>query len=101
MIKRTFDFSNLGLHTLWDESLYNFGLDRRGFMLSIVLIVLVWAVSMLQEKFDKDGKTIRDVVAEQNIVFRWALYLGAFAGILILGIYGSGYNASAFVYGQF
>lgn len=101
MIKRTFDFSNLGLHTLWDESLYNFGLDRRGFMLSVILIVLVWAVSMLQEKFDKDGKTIRDVVAEQNIVFRWALYLGAFAGILILGIYGSGYNASAFVYGQF
>ena len=37
----------------------------------------------------------------QNIIFRWILYFGLIFGIIIFGIYGSGYNAGAFVYGQF
>lgn len=101
IIKRTFDFRNFGLHTMWDESLYSFGLDRHDFTLSIILIALIWVVSMLQEKFAKDGKGIRDVVGEQNLVFRWILYFGLIFGIIILGKYGSGYNAGTFVYGQF
>ena len=40
---------------------------------------------MLQEKFDKDNKTVRDVIAEQNIVFRW-VYIRTIAGILILNV---------------
>ncbi len=101
IIKRTFDIRNFGLHTLWDESLYSFGLDRHGFTLSLILIALVWAVSMLQEKFAKEDKGIRDVVCEQNLIFRWILYFGLIFGIIIFGIYGAGYNAGAFVYGQF
>lgn len=65
------------------------------------LVALVWGVSMLQEKFDKDGMTIRDVIAKQNILFRWLLYLALIAGILVFGMYGSGYNAGAFFYGKF
>lgn len=96
IIKRTFDFRNLSLHTMWDDSLYTFGLDRHGFTLSLLLIALIWVVSMLQERM-----CIRDEIAKQNIIFRWILYLGLIAGILIFGIYGSGYDAGAFVYGQF
>ena len=101
IMKRTFDFRHFGLHTLWDESLYTFGLDRHGFTLSLILIALVWVVSMLQEKFEKDGKGIRDVVCEQNLIFRWILYFGLIFGIIIFGIYGSGYDAGSFVYGKF
>lgn len=96
IIKRTFDLSNFGIHSIFDESLYNYGLDKYGFILSLLLIVLVWAVGMLQEKM-----CIRDEIAKQNIVLRWVLYLMLIAGILIFGIYGSGYDASSFVYGQF
>ena len=101
IMKRTFDFRHFGLHTLWDESLYTFGLDRHGFTLSLILMALVWVVSMLQEKFEKDGKGIRDVVCEQNLIFRWILYFGLIFGIIIFGIYGSGYDAGSFVYGKF
>ena len=66
IIKRTFDFRNFGLHTMWDESLYSFGLDRHVFTLSLLLIGLVWAVSMLQEKFAVEGK---DVYKRQ--VYNW------------------------------
>lgn len=96
IIKRTFDFSNFGINSLFDESLYNYGLDRYEFILSILLIFLVWAVSMLQERM-----CIRDEIAKQNIVFRWIIYLIPIAGIFVWGIYGSGFDASAFVYGQF
>lgn len=96
IIKRTFDFKNFNLHMLLDSSLYDFGLDKNGFILSILLIALMWVVGMLQEKMN-----IRDEIAKQNIVFRWTLYLMLIASILVFGIYGSGYDASAFVYGQF
>lgn len=101
ILGRAFDLRHLNLHTLWDESLYSYGLDRHDFNLSLVLIALIWGVSMLQEKFDKDNKSIRDVIAEQNLIFRWILYLGLIAGILIWGIYGTGYDAGAFFYGRF
>lgn len=96
IIQRTFDFKNLSLYTMWDESLYTYGLDRHGFTLALLLIVLVWIVGMLQEKM-----CIRDFIGKQNLVFRWIMYLGLIASILIFGIYGSGYDAGAFVYGQF
>jgi D-alanyl-lipoteichoic acid acyltransferase DltB (MBOAT superfamily) len=101
ILRRTFDFRHLSLHTLWDESLYTYGLDRYNFTLALILIGVVWCVSMLQEKFDKENLCIRDVIAQQNIVFRWILYLGLIAAILIFGMYGTGYNAGAFFYGQF
>lgn len=96
IIKRTFDIRKLSLHTIWDESLYTYGLDRYGFALAILLIALIWVVSMLQEKMN-----IRDELAKQNIIFRWILYLVLIIAILIFGIYGSGYDAGAFVYGNF
>ena len=94
-------FRQFGLHTLLDESLYSYGLDQHNFTLAMLLVALVWGVSMLQEKFNKDGMTIRDVIAKQNILFRWLLYLALIAGILVFGMYGSGYNAGAFFYGKF
>lgn len=100
-LKRMFNFRQFGLHTLLDESLYSYGLDQHNFTLAMLLVALVWGVSMLQEKFDKDGMTIRDVIAKQNILFRWLLYLALIAGILVFGMYGSGYNAGAFFYGKF
>ena len=44
---------------------------------------------------------IRDEIAKQNLVFRWALTLLLILAIITFGVYGEGYNASAFVYGQF
>lgn len=101
MLKRGFNLRYFNLHMLFDESLYSFGLDRNGFNLMVLLIFMIWGVGMLQEKFDKDKKTIRDVIAEQNLIFRWICYLALIAGIIVFGIYGSGYNAGAFFYGKF
>ena len=97
IIGRTFDLRHHALYKLWDGSLYTYGLDRPNFVLAILLIALIWAVGMAQER----GIGIRDWIAKQNLVFRWALYLGIIAAIFIFGMYGEGYDAAGFVYQQF
>lgn len=79
-----------------DGSLYGYGLDRPNFCLVIILIAIMWAVSMLQKKV-----CIREWFSSQNIVFRWAVLYIAIFSIVLFGIYGPGYNASSFIYGQF
>ena len=55
------------------------------------------AVSFMQER----GIKIRETLAKQNLVFRWIIYWIAIFGILTFGVYGSGYDASQFIYFQF
>lgn len=78
---------------LFDETLYTFGLDRKNFILVLFLFLLLWGVSMLQEK-----GSLRLRISEYNIVFRWMIYYIAIVAIVVLGIYGPGYDASSFVY---
>ncbi len=78
---------------LVDESLYTFGLDRKNFLLALFLFFILWGVSMLQEK-----GSLRLRISEYNVVFRWMIYYIAIIAIIVLGIYGPGYDASSFVY---
>ncbi len=81
---------------LVDGTMYTYGLNARNFWLAVICIAVLWAVSMMQERF-----SVREKLSEQNIVFRWAVvYLAIFA-ILIFGIYGIGYDATDFMYQQF
>ena len=81
---------------LFDQSLFTYGLTASQWIVIVVGLLIVWVISSIQEK-----RSVRVLLAEQNIVFRWAvIYLAIFA-ILIFGIYGPGYDASAFVYMQY
>ncbi len=94
---RMFNFRNPALYTLWDGSMYTYGLDQYAYYLAWLLIAMLWGIGMVQER----GVVIRDWIGKQNLLFRWVLYLLLIASILILGVYGKGYDASKFVYGAF
>lgn len=81
---------------LVDDSLYQFGLSRKEFWLIIVCILLLWAVSMMQERF-----SVREMLSRQNIVFRWGIIYLAIFSIFIFGVYGIGFDAAAFLYTQY
>lgn len=81
----------------FDGSLYQLGLDRINFQLMLLTVILLLVVDLVQER----GIQIRETIARQNIVFRWAVYYLAFFSIVIFGIYGPGYNASSFIYQNF
>lgn len=80
-----------------DRSLYQFGLDGSDFTLLLLGLLLLVAVSVLQEK----GVRIRAALDRQNIVFRWLLLYGLIIAIVVFGIYGPAYNPAAFIYGGF
>lgn len=90
-------FSEFNIWVFFDQSLYQYGLDRKDFWLAVYSIILLLVVSILKER----GIQIRESVAQRNIIIRWIVYYVAFFSIVIFGIYGAGYNASDFVYMKF
>ena len=74
----------------------NFGMTDADVLAAIVGVIVLWIVDMLQEKM-----SIRETLAKQHIVLRWVIiYVGLFA-VILMGIYGPGYDASSFIYEQF
>ena len=81
---------------LVDGSLLKFGLGAPSLVLLAASLIILWGVSMMQERF-----SVREAFAKQNLVFRWTvLYLAIFS-ILIFGVYGIGFDAAAFIYTQY
>ena len=81
---------------LFDGTLYEFGIEARSFMALILCIVLVMVIEHFQEKGN-----IREMLSQQHIIVRWSIYLGVIALVAVLGVYGPGYSATQFLYGQF
>ena len=90
-------FSTFNPWIFFDGSLYNMGVDERNFGLMLMLILLVAAVDIINER----GQTVRGIIARQQLPFRWIIYLAAIAAIIVLGMYGPGFNMSSFIYAQF
>ena len=90
-------FTHVNPWIFWDGSLLNAGLDGANFLLSLLLITLLLVV----EHSQVTRGSIRDRVATLKLPVRWVVWYGLLAGILILGIYGPGYNASSFAYMNF
>lgn len=80
----------------WDGTFYRMGLDFKDYMVLLLGLNIVWKVSRMQEK-----GSVRERIAKKPIVLRWAIYYAAIFAIFIFGMYGSGYDASAFIYAQF
>ena len=96
MWKRFFEVINPWI--LFDGSIYNLGLaeiDVKILFFSVVLLIIVGII-----KIEK-GEEIRVLIASQNIVFRWGIYIALLLIVVIYGKYGPGYSASEFIYKGF
>ena len=80
-----------------DGVLFSYGVNQREFFILFLALLVLLAVGILQER----GVKIRETIAKQNVAFRWMLVLGLIAVILVFGVYGPDYDASAFIYGEF
>lgn len=95
MIKRT--LTNPNPWVFFDGSFLELGLEYKDFYVLYIAILVLLVVGIMQEK----GIHIREKIAEQNLYFRWMIYIGAVVAVLVYGNYGSGYSASEFIYQQF
>lgn len=89
-------FAEFNFHILFDGSLANIGLDKPDLMVLVVSLLVLFVISLLQQK-----GSVREMLARQNLVFRWGVILALIFSILIFGYYGPGYDATSFIYGQF
>lgn len=80
----------------FDGSLLKLGLDGANFGAVVISLGILLIVSALQEK-----GSVREMLAQQNLVFRWIILLGLIFGIILLGMYGPGYDAQSFIYERF
>ena len=95
MFKSVFTLDNM--EKLFNGELFKIGFESSDFIVLAIGFLIMFVVSLLQEK----GYNLREKISKQNIVFRWVLYYGIIFSIIIFGIYGPGYAASDFIYGQF
>lgn len=84
-----------------DGSLLRLGLDAQDFTVGLLSLGVLLAVSLLHSRFKAQGKTVRGVLAGQNLVFRWLVYYMLVFSVLIFGFYGPGYDAGEFIYQNF
>lgn len=81
----------------WTNGSYlKHGLDAKDLDVLVFSLAVLAVVSILQER-----GSVRRMLAQQTLWFRWTIYLLGIFSTLIFGIYGPGYNASQFIYMQF
>ncbi|MCM1146080.1 MAG: MBOAT family protein, partial [Lachnoclostridium sp.] len=93
--------ANLGILSFFDpETLLGINTmvltEKNFYVMLLGLVFLMWV-----DYRKIQGTDFHAVLARQNIWFRWLVYYGLIFVILIFGIYGPQYDASAFIYFQF
>ena len=91
ILKRT--VSNFAPAALINGAVFQQGLGKKEMLVATVCILIFGLVSMLQQRMH-----VRDLIARQNLPVRWGIYIAAVIVVVVLGVYGAGYDASAFVY---
>ena len=90
--------ANFNPWIFFDGSLETLGLSVYDFRILNASIFIMAAIGIISLKTNKD---IRVWISEQNLLFRWLVWISLIISILVFGMYGVGYNASEFIYGNF
>lgn len=91
-------FSSINLWTLFDGSLFSQGIQFSEFIVLIINICFIVFVDWLKVKSEKD---VENYVLESHTLVRWCCYLVLVFNIILFGAYGTGYDASGFLYGGY
>lgn len=80
----------------WNGSLLNIGLTAVDYAVLIVGVIILIVVSLVQR-----SGSVRDKIALRPYPIRFAVWYFLFLLVLLMGIYGIGYDASQFIYNRF
>ncbi len=83
-------------HVLWDGTMMNLGLTALDYWILLGGIVLMFVVSLIQERGG-----VRQKLWDKPVIVRYAAIFALLVVVLLLGNYGIGYDAGNFIYNQF
>lgn len=95
-VRMTREMLHLNINAFTPASYLGLGLDAPDLLVLVVGILILLLVSILQER-----GSVRNMLAEQNLAFRWGVYYLLFFAVVIFGLYGPGYIANQFIYQNF
>lgn len=90
-------FTAKNIWVLVDDSLFTLGLDWKNFMVLMIAIGILLLADIAKYR----GIVIREALCRQELWLRWTVLIVGVLGVLLLGIWGSGYDAASFIYFQF
>ena len=82
---------------LANGALYDLGLSKPNFIVLVISLLLLLLADVCKYR----GVKVRNVILNLNIIIRWTIIIVGILGILIFGIWGSGYSETNFIYFQF
>lgn len=86
-----------GPGSLLDIPLYELGLSQKQFHLLVFSMLILLAADWMKYK----KIPVLDKILDQELWFRWSVYITGIMFVLVFGIWGNAYDAQAFVYFQF
>lgn len=89
--------TRFSISAFYIENIESLGIDRQDVAIVGVSLLIILAISILKER----GVQIREKIAGQHAVIRWALVYGLIFYIIIFGAYGLGYIPVAPIYANF
>ncbi|MBD5531548.1 MAG: MBOAT family protein [Lachnospiraceae bacterium] len=85
------------IHVLFDGSLFMVGPDAKNF----VVLALATGVLLFADYMKRRGIVLREWLCRQGVWFRWLCLYAGVCAVLLFGVYGVGYDETAFIYFQF
>lgn len=95
IIKKIFLQPNLWV--LFNEGLYSYGISRRTMCVLLMFIALMIYV----DRRNNEGTYLRDIVADEELILRWIIWITGLVSLVLFGVYGVGYDSEGFIYMQF
>ena len=80
-----------------NSNIFSFGLESFDYIILAIYVVVLLIIGILQEK----NKNIYESFTKKNVLIRYLVYISIIVCIVLLGIYGEGYDTASFIYGQF
>ena len=88
------------------ETMMSFGLTGIDYLIlaggcAVWLIISIYEEWSMKKNGGDGTQSFREMLARKPLALRWAVLLLGLAAILIMGVYGPGYDANAFIYRGF
>lgn len=89
-------FTDWNAGEVFSSGIWNLGLGLHDYVLLIIGTLILFGVSIMQRK-----GSVRERIAKKPMALQMFLFGGLFIAIIVFGAYGTGYDASQFIYNQF
>lgn len=89
--------TNFNFKNIIDGTFLTLGLDLCDYIIVLVTLLIVFAISLMREK----EISIREHIAKKPIIVRWVIYYVFIMFILIFGAYGANYVPIGPIYAEF